>query len=182
MLLIAPRWPSQSWFSNTSGITMRGASRTATVSRPPSHAGDQGVPSQFAVALSDCVADLWQSFVETGLPRAAAQLAADCRRKSTLGLYAVSYNLLKSCVHVPRRPRFPRLQTRSRPFPQGTIQRRKTSHYQSPPWNMTPVLETSARPPSELLRDASLWAVTFKTAFLLTAASLRRRSAPHALP
>ena len=129
VLLIAPRWPSQSWFSNTSGITMRGASRTATVSRPPSHAGDQGVPSQFAVALSDCVADLWQSFVETGLPRAAAQLAADCRRKSTLGLYAVSYNLLKSCVHVPRRPRFPRLQTRTRPFPQGTIQRRKTSHY-----------------------------------------------------
>ena len=64
---------------------------------------------------------------------------------------------------------------------QGMFVNRPVVRRLSPPWNMTLVLETLARPPFEPLRDASLRAITIKTAFLLAAASLRRRSALHAL-
>lgn len=51
----------------------------------------------------------------------------------------------------------------------------------APPWDMKAVLEALSRPPFEPLSQCSLFELSIKTAFLLAAASARRRSALHAL-
>ena len=63
----------------------------------------------------------------------------------------------------------------------GLFLRRPTVRSLAPPWNLTRVLEALAKPPFEPLHAASLKHVTIKTAFLLSAASARRRGAIHAL-
>ena len=51
----------------------------------------------------------------------------------------------------------------------------------TPPWDMAKVLEVLSKEPFEPMSSASLLNVTIKTAFLVAAASARRRSALHAL-
>ena len=51
----------------------------------------------------------------------------------------------------------------------------------APPWDMKLVLEALARPPFEPLSECALLELSVKTAFLVAAASARRRSALHAL-
>lgn len=51
----------------------------------------------------------------------------------------------------------------------------------APPWDMSAVLRALAGPPFEPLSSCSLLDLSVKTAFLLAAASARRRSALHAL-
>ena len=50
-----------------------------------------------------------------------------------------------------------------------------------PPWDMKEVLEALMLPPFELMSSCPLFELSVKTAFLLAAASARRRSAIHAL-
>ena len=51
----------------------------------------------------------------------------------------------------------------------------------APPWDMAKVLEALAKSPYEPMASASLLNVSIKTAFLIAAASVRRRSTLHAL-
>ena len=63
----------------------------------------------------------------------------------------------------------------------GMFLKRPVIRVLSPPWNMQTVLETLAKPPFEPLEVAPLNELSLKMAFLLSAASARRRSALYAL-
>ena len=63
----------------------------------------------------------------------------------------------------------------------GMFLKRPVIQVLSPPWNMQTVLETLAKPPFEPLDKAPLKELSLKMAFLLSAASARRRSALYAL-
>ena len=63
----------------------------------------------------------------------------------------------------------------------GLFLRRPTVRTLTPSWNIQVVLEKLAKEPFEPLHRASLKHLTLKTIFLLAAASVRRRSALHAL-
>ena len=63
----------------------------------------------------------------------------------------------------------------------GMFLERPTIRNLAPPWNMQLVLETLAKPPFEPLSTCPMKELSIKTAFLLSAASARRRGAIHAL-
>ena len=224
---------SDSYRSSVAVSTVVPSSIDSSVRLSTSSSGNSGsinhatvgtVSSKTTVALSDCLEDLRNSFTEKGLSTAAAAMAANSRRQSTLRLYATRFGLFRKwCQDRQVSPLSAPLgevadfllsmfsdgkqvntikgfrsaiaafhsgfsdgstvssNDMLSSLIQGMFHTRPTVRKLAPPWDMTKVLESLLHEPYEPLDKASLKHVTLKTVFLVTAASLRRRSAIHVL-
>ena len=81
--------------SVASGASVRHTESSSVAGRSSSDAEIRGDTSSRTNALSHCLADLRQSFVERGLSEEAASMAARGRRQSTLRMYATRFELFR---------------------------------------------------------------------------------------
>ncbi|KAJ8041236.1 hypothetical protein HOLleu_11989 [Holothuria leucospilota] len=123
-------------------------------------------------------------FTSQGLSREAATIASESRRPSTMKQVSTirNYRSAISSIHkgFPDGSNIGSNKTIGHLL-KGMFNKRPPQEHLSPSWSINEVLAVLAKPPYEPIHNTSLELLTYKTLFLVAAASARCRSELHAL-